>query len=163
MIQIDITNEQSRVPVDEERLRRAIEAVLAAAECRRGVVSVAVVDDPTIHDLNRRFLQHDYPTDVLSFVLEEDADAIEGEIVVSGDTAADSAADYGWRAEDELLLYVIHGALHLVGYDDKTPADAAEMRQLETRHLAEFGLRVPDHRLAPGDAHRETIRKGCET
>ena len=92
---------------------------------------MAAVDDRTIHQLNRRYLDHDYPTDVLSFVLEEGPGTVEGEIIVSGDTAAASAPGYGWPAQDELLLYVIHGMLHLVGYDDKSPADAARMRQAE--------------------------------
>ncbi len=94
---------------------------------------MAAVDDRTIHQLNRRYLDHDYPTDVLSFVLEEGPGTVEGEIIVSGDTAAASAPGYGWPAQDELLLYVIHGMLHLVGYDDKSPADAARMRQAEAR------------------------------
>ncbi len=164
VIQIDITNEQSRLPVDEDRLRRAISSVFAAAECHSGAVSVAVVDDPKIHELNRRFLQHDYPTDVLSFVLEESPGAIEGEIIVSADTAATTAADYDWRAEDELLLYVVHGALHLVGYDDKSPDDAAEMRQLEAQHLTEFGLQPPHAINSAELSGRPTLlRKGCQT
>ena len=58
-------------------------------------VSIAVVDDPTIHELNRRFLQHDYPTDVLSFVLEQQDGRLEGEVIVSTDTAVAQAGEYG--------------------------------------------------------------------
>ena len=65
---------------------------------------------------------------------------LEGEIIVSADTAESSARLYGWSVDDELLLYVIHGALHLVGFDDKTPAMAAVMREQEAAHLAPFGL-----------------------
>lgn len=141
---IDVTNEQSRVPVDQRRLRAAIGSILADAGIKDATISVALVDDPTIHELNRRYLDHDYPTDVLSFVLEEGPGTVEGEVIVSGDTAARSAPGYGWQAEDELLLYVIHGTLHLVGYDDKSPADAARMRQAESRYLAQFGLAPRD-------------------
>ena len=56
------------------------------------------------------------------------------------DTAESSARAYGWSTDDELLLYVIHGALHLIGFDDKTPAAAAQMREKKARHLAAFGL-----------------------
>ncbi len=146
MIPIEVTNEQSRVPIDEPSLRAAVSAVLADAfpvHPVRGSVSIAVVDDPTIHDLNRRFLGHDYPTDVLSFLLEESGNLIEGEIIVSADTAETAAARYGWPAENELLLYVIHGALHLVGYDDQSPEDAALMRTQEAKYLAKFGLQLP--------------------
>ena len=111
VIHVEITNEQTCVPVDEDRLARAVVAVAAEQARHRGAISLAVVDDTAIHTLNRRWLDHDYPTDVLSFVLEDRRNSIEGEIVVSGDTAATSAVRYDWPAEDELLLYVIHGAL----------------------------------------------------
>jgi probable rRNA maturation factor len=144
VIQIDITNEQSRLPIVEERLRQAVVAVLAGEGRSAATISVAVVDDPTIHELNRRFLAHDYPTDVLSFVLEESDDGLEGEIIVSADTATACAPRYGWSADNELLLYVIHGTLHLVGYDDHEPADIALMRAAEIRYLAQLGLRAGD-------------------
>ena len=83
-------------------------------------LSLAVVDDPTIHELNRRHLNHDWPTDVLSFVLEERDGHLEGEVILSADTAAAAATEVGWPAAAEQLLYVIHGMLHLVGYRDKT-------------------------------------------
>jgi probable rRNA maturation factor len=84
-------------------------------------------------------LNHDYPTDVLSFLLERNDNRLEGEIIVSADTALSAAPRYGWSAGDELLLYVIHGALHLVGYDDQTPEAQAEMRRHEAAILARFG------------------------
>jgi probable rRNA maturation factor len=115
--------------------------VLEAEGWQDAEVSLAVVDDPTIHELNRRYLGHDYPTDVLSFLLSDDgARRLEGEVVVSADTAARSAEQFGWTAGDELLLYVIHGTLHLAGYDDQSPDDLARMRDRERTHLAAFGL-----------------------
>jgi probable rRNA maturation factor len=104
-------------------------------------VSVAIVDDPTIHRLNRQFLEHDYPTDVLSFALAEPP-RVEGEIIASIDTARREAAEAGWAPEDELLLYAVHGALHLVGYRDKTSAEAAVMRTAERSVLARLGVTV---------------------
>lgn len=140
MIQIDFRNEQRTLPVDEPRLREAIELVLRRAGIAQAEISVAVVDDPSMHELNRRYLNHDEPTDVLSFVLEADSDALDGEIIVSADTAASTALQFGWAAENELLLYLIHGALHLVGYDDLDPAAKSEMRRQERACLAHFGL-----------------------
>ena len=147
VIHVEITNEQTSVHVDEDRLRTAIVAVAAEQARNGGTISLAVVDDAKIHTLNRRWLGHDYPTDVLSFALETERNSIEGEIIVSGDTAATSAARYRWPAEDELLLYVIHGALHLVGFDDKRPADAARMRRREVLHLAAFGVTPHDQEV----------------
>lgn len=141
MLQIAITNEQRGLEIDAGRLRAAIEQVLVGENIEEGELSVAVVDDPTIHDLNRRWLNHDEPTDVLSFVLERREGYVEGEIIVSADTARARAHEYGWPAHAELLLYVIHGALHLAGYDDKSPSDRAEMRNRERSYLARVGLR----------------------
>ncbi|HVW39114.1 MAG TPA: rRNA maturation RNase YbeY [Pirellulales bacterium] len=140
MIQIDFRNEQHTLPVAEPRLREAIELVLRQANIAQAEISVAIVDDPSMHELNRRYLNHDEPTDVLSFVLEANEGALDGEIIVSADTAASTAIRFGWAAEDELLLYVIHGALHLVGYDDLEPAAKSEMRRQERACLAHFGL-----------------------
>lgn len=137
--QISLSNETA-VAVDEARVESAIRLALADSEYDEAVVSVAFVDDETIHELNRQFLQHDYPTDVLSFVLEDEPPRLEGEIVVSVDTARQNAAEAGWSADAELLLYVVHGALHLAGYRDKTPADAAEMRRAEAAALDQLGV-----------------------
>jgi probable rRNA maturation factor len=139
-LQIAITNEQARLDVDINRLRTAVQTMLAGEGIAAGEISVAIVDDPTIHDLNRRWLNHDQPTDVLSFVLEESEGYREGEIIVSADTALARAAEFGWTAESELLLYVIHGALHLVGYDDKESADRERMRERERFYLARLGV-----------------------
>jgi probable rRNA maturation factor len=140
VLSVEIHNQQSTLTVDENRLRAAVLAVLGDGQVAAGNVSVAVVDDATIRELNREYLNHDYATDVLSFVLEQSEGELEGEVVVSADKARTTAAQFGWRAEDELLLYVIHGALHLIGHDDQTPEARAAMRSREAHHLARFGL-----------------------
>jgi probable rRNA maturation factor len=141
---VDVANETDAA-IDAARLAAAVQMVLGEADCASAVVSVAIVDDPTIHRLNRQFLEHDYATDVLSFALAEPPD-VEGEIIASIDTARREAAEAGWSVEDELLLYAVHGALHLVGYLDKDPADAAAMRAAERRTLARLGVTA-----SPGD------------
>lgn len=140
MIEVAVSNEQSRWPVDADRLREAAAAALRAQGVARATLSVAVVDDAAMHALNRRFLDHDYPTDVLSFPLEVGPDRLDGEIVVSADTAAAQAARYGWSPADELVLYVVHGALHLAGHDDHAPAAREKMRECERACLQSLGL-----------------------
>jgi probable rRNA maturation factor len=159
VLQIAITNEQDRFKIDAARLRGAVEAVLAGEEIGEGEISVAVVDDAAIHDLNRRWLEHDEPTDVLSFVLEESEGYREGEIIVSADTALARAAEFGWSPEDELLLYVVHGALHIVGYDDKEPADRERMRERERFFLERLGCKKGSGFRVQGseDAQAETL------
>jgi probable rRNA maturation factor len=140
MIGIHVSDEQTALQIDSERLEAAVERILQDAGLREADVSLAIVDDPTIHQINRQFLQHDYPTDVLSFLLERSEDRLEGEVIASADTAIRSAAEFGWQPADELLLYVIHGTLHLVGYDDLAPQLLAEMRERERGYLKHFGL-----------------------
>lgn len=101
-----------------------------------------MVDDQTIQQLNRRYLNHDYATDVLSFRLDSSRDGqLMGEIVMSADTARENGARYNLPAGDELLLYVVHATLHLLGYDDHLPEDREKMQQQESRYLAAFGIR----------------------
>ena len=140
MIKVLITNEQSQHEVDCEQLRAAVSGVVDEAEIGTGEVSLAIVDDARIHTLNVQYLQHDYPTDVISFVLEQAVGHLEGEVIVSADMAATVAQEYGWPAGNELLLYVIHGTLHLVGYDDKDPQHKIEMQAAERRHLQRFSI-----------------------
>jgi probable rRNA maturation factor len=146
--QIALVNQQSGHPVNETQLAKAATAVLQDSMFSSAAISLAVVDDETIHELNRRHLEHDWPTDVLSFVLEDDGDHLEGEVIVSADTAATAAEELGNSPAEEQLLYVIHGMLHLVGYDDKSDADADEMRAAEARYLQRFGARL-SRRAAP--------------
>lgn len=138
-IRIEIANEHE-FPLDEARLKKAVRTVLLDADIEDGEISIAVVDDAEMHALNRKYLDHDYPTDVLSFVLEEDDGRLDGEIIVSSDYAAREAEIYKWTAGDEILLYVIHGSLHLVGHDDLDQASKQKMREAEQRYLAIFGL-----------------------
>jgi len=118
-------------------ITKAIEVIASEFGWSDAEISVAVVDDPEIHRVNRQFLQHDYPTDVISFDTTESDTLLEGEIVVSVDTARRIAEENGWNGDHELLLYVVHGMLHIVGLDDKAPADIEEMRQAE-RHFMEL-------------------------
>ncbi|MEN1681112.1 MAG: rRNA maturation RNase YbeY [Planctomycetota bacterium] len=136
---ITVANQQDLLPVDEERLRHTAGRVLADAARGAGSLSIAVVDDATIRPINAEFLGHDYATDVLSFALEDDGNRLEGEVIVSAETAIANAADYDAAPEDELLLYVIHGTLHLVGYNDKTEAEATAMRRAEAAYLRPAG------------------------
>ncbi len=91
---------------------------------------------------NSRWLQHDYETDVLSFLLEYDDNRglLSGQLIVSTDTAESVATELGMTMEQELLLYIIHGTLHLVGLDDKTDTAASEMRAAEQEYLQRLGV-----------------------
>ena len=138
--------------VDE--LRAAVEAALTQTGVLHAVVELAVVGDAAIRELNRSWLKHDYPTDVLSFLLEPESGtaAMEGQLFVNPEYAAREAPGHAWpphelpAATRELMLYAAHGALHLCGLDDATDAGRVEMRNAEAAALAACGVAVPaDH------------------
>ena len=146
MLKISIASPQDSVAVDRARMRTAALAVLEGEGVTDGEISLAFVDNSTIQQLNQRYLQHDEPTDVLSFPLSEpQAKRLAGELVIGAEVAQTQAAIRGHHVQAELALYVIHGLLHLCGYDDKTDAGAKEMRQQERHYLQRLGL--PD--IAP--------------
>ncbi len=142
-LRILIANEQSLVTVCEEQLLAVVRRILVDVGYQSAMISIAVVDDPTIQALNRQYLQHDWPTDVLSFPLENDHGNLEGEVIVSAETAERCADQIGWPAKDELLLYIVHGMLHLVGYHDKQPDEIAAMRSAEMKYLQQAGVAMP--------------------
>jgi len=141
-IRIAINADDQPHDIDKPRLKKAVRAVLGDAGIRSAEISIGIVTDERMHELNRQYLNHDYPTDVLSFVLAHDKKrkSLEGEIIASSDYAAREAKSYGWTSQDELLLYIIHGCLHLVGYDDTTAKAKKEMTEAETKYLKQLGV-----------------------
>jgi len=109
------------------------------------MISLVLCDDPTIQELNRRFLNHNYPTDVLSFLLSEgegtskDKKGLSGEIIISVETAERNAKRYRQTLESELIRLAIHGTLHLLGYDDNTQQQRKLMRRKEGKYLKLIG------------------------
>lgn len=161
---ITVTNQQHRHAIEEDTLAAAARLVFADSSFSNGAINIAVVDDDHMQSLNRQYLEHDYPTDVLSFPLTEEADRIEGQIVVSADTAGREAQEYGWGFLDELTLYVVHGSLHLVGYRDKTSKDLSEMRAAEMKILKKLGVdQIPRERrdLTDSDPRNPSFPEVC--
>lgn len=135
MLSIAIQNQQSLLRVDKRLLKKAVRIILKDAKIETAEISVAVVDDSTIAQVHAEFLHDDSPTDVISFVLDASPGSLEGEIVASAETAVAQAPRFLWTGNQELLLYVIHGVLHLVGYDDTTPKARKTMRKMEQHYI----------------------------
>lgn len=169
MYEIEIADRQTQFVLDIDELQRVAEQLLAAEQVESATISLAFVDDPEIHQINRDYLNHDYPTDVISFLLNERQDQeipatgdqprgqgqiIEGQVVVSTETAVREAENYNWSAEAETVLYVIHGLLHLAGYDDLSDAERTIMRRREREILTQCGLKPPrsDMDEPPGES-----------
>jgi len=149
MIKISIANRQESMTVSRDQLREVVLAVLKGEGFDDAKISLALVDNETIHVLNKRYLNHDEPTDVLSFPLSAPTAAtLEGELVIGIGVAQSQAAERGHSEQAELALYVIHGLLHLCGEDDTTPETATSMRKKERHYLHQLGL--PD--IAPEES-----------
>jgi probable rRNA maturation factor len=140
MLRISVANPYE-YPLEFQRLKEAARSVLEGEGVRACKVTLAFVDDAHIHRLNKQFLQHDEPTDVLTFpYTDPDAQSLEGEVVIGYEVAQENAADRGHDLNLELALYVIHGCLHLCGYDDAEDASIKEMRVKERAYLKQLGL-----------------------
>ncbi len=141
MSKISIHALQEIVPLDHGRLREIARTVLEGEAIMDYEISVALADNTTIQRLNKQFLDHDEPTDVLTFPYSAaHGKKLEGELVVGAEIAQEQAAERGHDVQAELALYVIHGLLHLCGYDDKAPGPEKEMRERERHYLRRAGL-----------------------
>jgi probable rRNA maturation factor len=135
---IVIVNRQKCLPVERRRIRRAVRTVFDDAGIAAAEIGIAVVDDRTIAAAHEMFLGDPDPTDVISFILSEKGEPLVGEIMISAETALANSARWRTSPADELLLYAIHGALHLVGHDDRTARQRVAMKKLQRRYLRQF-------------------------
>ena len=141
MIGVSIASPQELVSLEYARLKECARVVLTGEGIKEAKVSLAFVDDTTIAGLNKRFLDHEGPTDVITFPLSgRGAKKLEGEVVMGAEVALREARGRGHDPNTELCLYVIHGVLHLCGYDDRSPRDAAAMRRKEREYLRQLNL-----------------------
>jgi probable rRNA maturation factor len=141
MSKISIHALQEILPLDHGRLREIARSVLEGEAIMDYEISVALADNTTIRRLNKQFLDHDEPTDVLSFTYSgANAKKLEGELIIGVEIAQEQAIERGHDVQAELALYVIHGLLHLCGYDDKSAGAEKAMRQRERHYLRQAGL-----------------------
>lgn len=122
-------------------LTRAAQLAASFRHYDQGQLGIRICDDAEIRQINRRHLQHDYATDVISFGYTDQPPCVEGELVVSWETASRTAASLpGWSVQNELVLYVVHGVLHICAMDDQDPVGRAAMRAAELAVLTQLGI-----------------------
>ncbi|MFN7055120.1 rRNA maturation RNase YbeY [Hyphomonas sp.] len=146
MVSFDLLIEDERWSAagDVEALcREALELGLALVEDGGGRLAILLTDDAALHDLNREFRGKDKPTDVLSFPSLPMDRPFLGDIAVAFGVASGDAARQGKPLGSHLIHLILHGYLHLLGYDHETEADAAVMEALETKALASLGIPDP--------------------
>ncbi len=131
---INIHDEGGFGIVDESNTIGIITSILKDYECPAASVNVIYLNNEDIHEMNRKYLEHDYPTDVITFTLDEDE--LEGEIYIGVETAKENADRFEVDLSEELLRLAAHGTLHLMKQDDSTDEERKEMRKLENKYLS---------------------------
>ncbi len=130
-------NDQFRPASDVTFLEKVVSTVLNHVQQPEMEVSLLLTDDAGISQIHDQFMGDPTPTDVISFAMDGDAD-----LVVSVECANRVAAQRGHAAQAELALYVIHGILHVCGFDDIESQDRLAMREQETAVMQQLGLQV---------------------
>lgn len=139
---IAIENRQKKVKLDRRRMRRSLKRLMKELCCEDGELSLLLVDDDQIREINRTYLKRDRSTNVISFAMTEgEFGAINprllGDIVLSVETAARDAATRCIDLMDEVEFLLIHGLLHLLGYEHENTT-AAESRKMKARERELF-------------------------
>ena len=137
---VEIIDAQDFLKLDMKLIKFICSRIISDAGFREGHLGVVIGDNVIIQELNNRYLVHDCETDVLSFCLERFKTHLEGDIIISTEEAIRRHTEFGLSAISEAMLYVIHGVLHMVGYDDDTPTNKKLMRQMEAKYLKMIGI-----------------------
>lgn len=133
---VSFFTEDVRFPFRQKRFTSKWLKFVAQHEGRKlGDISVIFCSDPYILDVNKKYLQHDYYTDIITFDYCE-GDVLSGDLFISVDSVRENASFYGTDFENELNRVIVHGVLHLIGYDDHTEEDIAVMRSKEDFYLS---------------------------
>jgi len=133
---VEVVNRQRRVKVDPDAWTTFAEKALNAIGDSGSSATIAFVSDRSIRKLNQQFRGVDKATDVLSFPADEPDNL--GDVAISVETAAKQAAENGLQFDDEIAQLILHGLLHLSGYDHET--DNGEMNRLELRLRKKLGI-----------------------
>ncbi len=128
--------EQTKFVFRQKTLTSKWLRLVAESEIRRiGDISIIFCSDNYILDINRRYLGHDYFTDIITFDYCE-GDRLSGDLFISVDSVRENSVEYGTEFKDELNRVIVHGILHLIGYDDHTEEDVKVMRSKEDYYLS---------------------------
>lgn len=147
-----LRNDHPHIDIDSNDINKSIEMVMSHLNCLNHEVSILLTADADIRKLNQQFRNIDQPTDVLSFPQDMDevspvpGEIILGDIAVSLDTAQVQAKEHGLTFEEEIFLLLIHGILHLLGYDHEISEQEEEKMRSKTREL--FHLIYPEKSLS---------------
>jgi len=142
MIAVQITKNFQGIKVSPSKIKELVKAICNRFKLSNATISIAIVDDAQMRKLNAQFTNRKSTTDCLSFDLSDDQRPASGksfELVVNGELARKEADSRGHSSEAELALYITHGLLHNLGFDDSTQNQAKKMHNTEDEILQQFG------------------------
>ncbi len=151
-MEILISNEYPEIKVDYKAIKRHIGKILTSLDCNEHEISLLFVGDQGIRELNHQFRNIDRPTDVMSFpqLAEDEPEmpgiAVLGDVAISLETARQQSEEHGLSLEEEITLLLIHGILHLLGYDHEISDKEDKRMRIKTREL--FDLIYPGKKLS---------------
>ena len=135
MITVEIHNEFD-IQLNKSSIQSLLENILLDNKQNTGSINIIITDDDSLRLMKKEYFNQNLYTDVIAFNIDDDP--FEGEIYISHDRIKDNAKKFNQSFEDELKRILIHGSLHLCGYDDKTPTEKLEMTSLEENYLEKF-------------------------
>lgn len=136
---IDVIYDSKVTILPKLTIRRLVELILKNEQIEHYHLNIIFVNTTYIQQLNKTYLNEDYVTDVIAFALgESEAVLLEGEIYICTEVAKQQAKQYRASYGQELLRLVVHGVLHLVGYDDLTVEEQRKMRKVEDEYLSQY-------------------------
>lgn len=130
------------------RLKKFVQEIFVHEGKKLGYLNYVFCTDKKILEINRRFLKHDFYTDIITFDLSEEPGKISGEVYISVDRVKDNAKRMGESFTSEIHRVIFHGALHLCGYRDKNLIDTRKMRQKENQYLSLYGTNVSQNTVS---------------
>ena len=137
MIRINVVDDYSgNLEFKTDSIKELVGSVLKNQNCKRGEVKIIFTKDEVIRLFKKKYFNIDVYSDVISFNLEEGKEPLEGEVYISWDRVIENAKIFSQNFETELKRIIIHGSLHLVGYDDKTEDEIFFMGNLEEKYLS---------------------------
>ena len=142
-MEVQIDNRQSRHNISPKTIQQTVRAVLNALEFPDGEISILLVDDPQITILNKKYFDRQGPTNVIAFVMREGefshlSPQLLGDVVISTDTAAKEAQNSGMSMEQRFRELLVHGILHLFGYDHENSEQNARKMEKKSQELLEL-------------------------
>ena len=142
-MQVLIDNRQSKLKISPKKIKQTVRAILSALDFPDGEISILIVDDLQIEKLNRQYLNRQGPTNVIAFAMREGEFSqvtphLLGDVVISTDTAAEEARNCGLSTERRFNELLVHGILHLFGYDHEDSESEARRMEEKSRQLLEL-------------------------